>query len=236
MTKQLDLTDPIYADPLTDPIYLENYKAAEFGNLIPVGVATVQKELHFQKKIIRTLVWETNNQGKGSEVKLLEQGNLVFLDGEGKVVWQSFDSPTDTLLPGMNLIAQRWLSSWKSSIDPPPAKHHSRSHRKPKKWPQFLESQQRQALPPIIAPSNNVHHLSQSHTPSRNVVRCCCTTGAPLQNPNEKKQQAGVYSESHKPHPSQNPNSALCLQKLLGGEINGQGEHLRYDLNGKIPG
>ncbi|XP_031126879.1 G-type lectin S-receptor-like serine/threonine-protein kinase SD2-2 isoform X1 [Ipomoea triloba] len=68
----------------------------------------------------RTLVWETNNQGKGSEVKLLEQGNLVFLDGEGKVVWQSFDSPTDTLLPGMNLTAQRWLSCWKSSIDPSP--------------------------------------------------------------------------------------------------------------------
>nr|GMC82628.1 G-type lectin S-receptor-like serine/threonine-protein kinase SD2-2 [Ipomoea batatas] len=68
----------------------------------------------------RTLVWETNNQGKGSEVKLLEQGNLVFLDGKGKVVWQSFDSPTDTLLPGMNLTAQRWLSCWKSSIDPSP--------------------------------------------------------------------------------------------------------------------
>nr|GMC80303.1 hypothetical protein Iba_chr04aCG19060 [Ipomoea batatas] len=60
MTKQLELTDPIYADPLTDPIYLENYKAAEFGNLIPVGVATVQKELHFQKKIIRT--GKTNHQ------------------------------------------------------------------------------------------------------------------------------------------------------------------------------
>ncbi|XP_019176163.1 PREDICTED: G-type lectin S-receptor-like serine/threonine-protein kinase SD2-2 [Ipomoea nil] len=68
----------------------------------------------------RTLVWGTSNQGKGSEVKLLEQGNLVFLDGERKVVWQSFDSPTDTLLPGLNLTAQRWLSSWKSSIDPSP--------------------------------------------------------------------------------------------------------------------
>nr|GMD43851.1 uncharacterized protein LOC109174175 [Ipomoea batatas] len=53
MTKQLDLTDPIYADLLTDPIYLENYKAAGFGNLIPVGVAKVQKELHFQEKIKR---------------------------------------------------------------------------------------------------------------------------------------------------------------------------------------
>nr|GMC55442.1 uncharacterized protein LOC109148764 isoform X2 [Ipomoea batatas] len=40
MTKQLDLTDPIYADPFTDTIYLEIYKAAEFGNCIPVGVAT----------------------------------------------------------------------------------------------------------------------------------------------------------------------------------------------------
>ncbi|GFP91497.1 protein transparent testa 12 [Phtheirospermum japonicum] len=68
----------------------------------------------------RTLLWETNNIEKASDLKLLEQGNLVLLSSEGRIVWQSFDSPTDTWLPGMNLTADQKLTSWRSSIDPSP--------------------------------------------------------------------------------------------------------------------
>ncbi|KAK6162296.1 hypothetical protein DH2020_002137 [Rehmannia glutinosa] len=66
----------------------------------------------------RTIMWETNNVEKASGLSLSEQGNLVLLSSDGRIVWQSFDFPTDTWLPGMNLTAGQRLTSWKSSIDP----------------------------------------------------------------------------------------------------------------------
>ncbi|KAI5647222.1 hypothetical protein M9H77_33227 [Catharanthus roseus] len=74
----------------------------------------------------RTVLWETNNVKKGSEVKLLEQGNLVLFTNEGELIWQSFDYPTDTWLPGMNLTAQQQLTCWKSSTDPSPGRYSLR--------------------------------------------------------------------------------------------------------------
>ncbi|GKB21594.1 G-type lectin S-receptor-like serine/threonine-protein kinase CES101 [Tanacetum coccineum] len=68
---------------------------------------------------------------RNTSVTLLDSGNLVlhelFLDGSVKqVLWQSFDYPTDTLLPGMKLginfrSGHRWsLSSWASDRLPAP--------------------------------------------------------------------------------------------------------------------
>ncbi|KAK9084972.1 hypothetical protein Sjap_025383 [Stephania japonica] len=57
--------------------------------------------------------------------KLLDTGNLVLCDGnKGDFLWQSFDYPTDTLIPGMKLglnLKSGWnwsLTSWKSRDDP----------------------------------------------------------------------------------------------------------------------
>ncbi|KAK9084975.1 hypothetical protein Sjap_025386 [Stephania japonica] len=59
--------------------------------------------------------------------KLLDNGNLVLHDKNNKgdrMLWQSFDYPTDTLLPGMKLglnlkSSFNWsLTSWKSRDDP----------------------------------------------------------------------------------------------------------------------
>ncbi|KAL0426028.1 UNVERIFIED_CONTAM: Receptor-like serine/threonine-protein kinase SD1-7 [Sesamum radiatum] len=47
----------------------------------------------------RTLMWETSNVEKASDLRLLEQGNLVLLSSDGRIVWRSFDFPTDTWLP-----------------------------------------------------------------------------------------------------------------------------------------
>ncbi|KAK8545677.1 hypothetical protein V6N12_026506 [Hibiscus sabdariffa] len=59
--------------------------------------------------------------------ELLDSGNLVVKDDRDKsFIWQSFDHPCDTLLPGMKLGKDlvtdqyRYLSSWKSSDDPAP--------------------------------------------------------------------------------------------------------------------
>lgn len=74
----------------------------------------------------RTIMWETNNVEKASDLRLLEQGNLVLLSSDGRIVWRSFDFPTDTWLPGMNLTAERRLTSWMSSVDPAPGRYSLR--------------------------------------------------------------------------------------------------------------
>lgn len=52
-------------------------------------------------------------------VTLLDSGNLVLVNNSNQaVLWQSFDYPTDTLLPGMNLGTGWLLRSWTSADDP----------------------------------------------------------------------------------------------------------------------
>ena len=55
---------------------------------------------------------------------LLDSGNLVLRNGNSDILWESFDYPTDTLLPGMKLgydkrAGKTWsLVSWRSTEDP----------------------------------------------------------------------------------------------------------------------
>ena len=64
--------------------------------------------------------------GNGTCAMLLNTGNLILKNRGFEVFWQSFDNPTDTLLPGMKLGkdfqtgAVCSLTSWKSSEDPAP--------------------------------------------------------------------------------------------------------------------
>ncbi|KAK7274386.1 hypothetical protein RIF29_15471 [Crotalaria pallida] len=60
------------------------------------------------------------NDSSGLTLRLLENGNLVLLTQNGAVSWQSFDYPTDTWLPGMNLTRSRSLLSWRTKTDPSP--------------------------------------------------------------------------------------------------------------------
>ncbi|CAB4284598.1 unnamed protein product [Prunus armeniaca] len=48
------------------------------------------------------------------EARLLETGNLVLINQEKRVIWQSFDSPTDTLLPSQRLVKNTTLVSVRS--------------------------------------------------------------------------------------------------------------------------
>ncbi|WVZ02780.1 hypothetical protein V8G54_023586 [Vigna mungo] len=79
-----------------------------------------------------TVHWSTNATAKSKSVnvvaRLLETGNLVLRDENDdnfeNYLWQSFDYPSDTLLPGMKLgweVAtglNRYITSWKNWEDP----------------------------------------------------------------------------------------------------------------------
>nr|XP_033513336.1 G-type lectin S-receptor-like serine/threonine-protein kinase At4g27290 [Nicotiana tomentosiformis] len=79
------------------------------------------------------IIWSTNSSTslRNPVAQLLDTGNLVLKDGTD-LVWQSFDYPGNTLLPGMkighNLVTglDRSLTSWKSSDDPSPGEYVSR--------------------------------------------------------------------------------------------------------------
>ncbi|KAK4770759.1 hypothetical protein SAY87_031291 [Trapa incisa] len=72
-------------------------------------------------------VWSTNvSMGSNRSTAVLQDtGNLVLMNS-GNIVWQSFDYPTDTLLPGMKIGIdtktgeKRYLISWRTDTDPSP--------------------------------------------------------------------------------------------------------------------
>ncbi|KAE8680178.1 S-locus lectin protein kinase family protein [Hibiscus syriacus] len=77
-----------------------------------------------------TAVWSTNSTAivQNPVLQLLDSGNLVVKDGKDpdNYLWQSFDYPSDTLLPGMKIGIDlktgfhRRLSAWKNWDDPTP--------------------------------------------------------------------------------------------------------------------
>ena len=82
--------------------------------------------LHTQNQSIP--IWSTNvstsaSPTNNSMAKLSEVGNLVLFQQDNKI-WQSFDYPTNTMLPFMKLGLDlrtglnRYLTSWKSKDDP----------------------------------------------------------------------------------------------------------------------
>ncbi|XP_057994009.1 G-type lectin S-receptor-like serine/threonine-protein kinase SD2-5 isoform X1 [Hevea brasiliensis] len=57
-----------------------------------------------------TIAWSTNTAGKSvAGLNLTDMGNLVLFDQNNATVWQSFDYPTDSLVPGQKLRAGQKL-------------------------------------------------------------------------------------------------------------------------------
>ncbi|CAA7013956.1 unnamed protein product [Microthlaspi erraticum] len=96
------------------------------------------------------IVWSSTSFGSGSPVaKLLDSGNFVLMNSNdedpGDILWQSFDYPTDTLLPGMKLGSDpdvnertahinRVLTSWKNAIDPSRGNYTLSLERRDESW------------------------------------------------------------------------------------------------------
>uniref|UniRef100_A0A6N2LN26 non-specific serine/threonine protein kinase n=1 Tax=Salix viminalis TaxID=40686 RepID=A0A6N2LN26_SALVM len=88
----------------------------QYGNLVLYG--------HDDQKFP---VWSTNvsvEENDSCEAQLLDSGNLIIVTKRSRgIIWQSFDHPTNTLLPGMKLgldrkLGHRLLTSWRSADDP----------------------------------------------------------------------------------------------------------------------
>ncbi|KAJ4982105.1 hypothetical protein NE237_032942 [Protea cynaroides] len=98
-------------DPITDSSGV--LKLSKDGNLVLLNR-------------LETVVWSTNvSKGENPVAQLLDSGNLVVRDDDTNLsLWQSFDHPTHTLLPGMKLGwnlktgLNRFLTSWKNHDDP----------------------------------------------------------------------------------------------------------------------
>ncbi|KAF5940911.1 hypothetical protein HYC85_022078 [Camellia sinensis] len=59
-----------------------------------------------------SVMWATDTFSRGQvEVRLLDTGNLVLVTNSENVIWQSFDYPTDTLLPTQLLVRNTTLVS-----------------------------------------------------------------------------------------------------------------------------
>ncbi|KAK3433292.1 hypothetical protein EUGRSUZ_D00889, partial [Eucalyptus grandis] len=93
------------------------------------------------------LVWSTNVSyalsNYSTTARLMDSGNLVLVqDFSERMIWQSFDYPTDTMLPFMKLGLNRktglnrFLTSWKSPEDPTPGNCSYRID--PTGYPQLL--------------------------------------------------------------------------------------------------
>ncbi|KAK8493743.1 hypothetical protein V6N12_034392 [Hibiscus sabdariffa] len=83
-----------------------------------------------------SLVWSSNVSGSSNDTaaKLLDNGNFALsrddsIGDTSRDLWQSFDEPTDTFLPGMRVPVSTKIGeyqpyrSWKSPDDPSPGNY-----------------------------------------------------------------------------------------------------------------
>lgn len=95
-----------------------------------------------------TILWSSNSSrsARNPTAQLLDSGNLVVKDGNDdnpeNFLWQSFDYPCNTLLPGMKLGRNtltgldRYLSAWKTVDDPSKGDYTYRLD--PGRYPQLI--------------------------------------------------------------------------------------------------
>ncbi|GFP80336.1 g-type lectin s-receptor-like serine/threonine-protein kinase at4g27290 [Phtheirospermum japonicum] len=93
------------------------------------------------------IVWSSNvsRSVRNPSAQLLDSGNLVVKDANedgNNFLWESFDYPTDTFLPGMGIGwdyttgVESYISSWTSNNDPSPGE--CTSHLDPTGYPQIF--------------------------------------------------------------------------------------------------
>ncbi|KAK9714792.1 hypothetical protein RND81_06G120400 [Saponaria officinalis] len=108
-------------------------KISDDGNL---QLMDAQNKIYWSSNVFSN----TNN----TVAQLLDTGNLILLPkGSNTRIWQSFDNPTDSLLPGIKLTFDKSandtktkIQSWKSSTDPSSGRYRIVSL--PRELPEFF--------------------------------------------------------------------------------------------------
>ncbi|KAL2327856.1 hypothetical protein Fmac_021283 [Flemingia macrophylla] len=113
-------------------VWVANREKPVKDNSSKLSISTQGKLVIISKS--NTLVWSANSTEKSNAmslvVQLLDSGNLVLRDEKDSnpqnYLWQSFDYPCDTFLPGMKIGwnlktgLNRRLTAWKNWDDPSP--------------------------------------------------------------------------------------------------------------------
>ncbi|KAM3245175.1 hypothetical protein ACQJBY_056482 [Aegilops geniculata] len=108
------------AMPITDP----SSATLAFTNGSNLALSDTNGQLLWTTNISAT--GNSSSEVTGGEATLDNSGNFVLRSSHGIILWQSFNDPADTLLPGMNLRvthkthALQRLVSWRSPQDPSP--------------------------------------------------------------------------------------------------------------------
>ena len=104
-------------------------KNNRFTNTSGVLTITSSGNIVIMDSQSRITVWSSNSSGTSPVLQLLNTGNLVVKDGgsdnnSASYIWQSFDHPCDTILPGMKMGSnletglEWYMTSWTSKQDP----------------------------------------------------------------------------------------------------------------------
>lgn len=86
----------------------------------PVNGKRSKLSLHKNGNLVLTdavgsIVWSTNTYSQGPlQAQLLETGNLILINKGNEFIWESFNFPTDTLLPMQSLVKNTTLVSNRS--------------------------------------------------------------------------------------------------------------------------
>ncbi|KAG6637710.1 hypothetical protein I3843_11G192200 [Carya illinoinensis] len=109
-------------DPNRTVVWVAN-RERPFPNSSAVLTLNPDGNLVISGGIMQYMVANTSS-GNDTYAMLLDTGNLRVIKRVSDVVlWESFEHPTDTLLPGMKVsdVTKGWsLTSWKSTEDPAP--------------------------------------------------------------------------------------------------------------------
>ncbi|CAI9088616.1 OLC1v1023000C2 [Oldenlandia corymbosa var. corymbosa] len=135
--------------PIQTVVWVANREApltntTGFLEIVQPGVLVIRNEMN-------SSIWSSNSStaAQNPVAQLLDTGNLVLKDANddnpGNYIWQSFNYPSDTFLPGMKLGRnfvtglEVHVTSWKSFEDPAPGEYTY--HCDPTGYPQnFISS------------------------------------------------------------------------------------------------
>ncbi|XP_021749848.1 G-type lectin S-receptor-like serine/threonine-protein kinase At4g27290 [Chenopodium quinoa] len=120
--------------PISNVVWIANRKAP-ISNSSGVLQLTNNSVLILSNGSGGGVLWSTNTTRsvRNPIAQILDDGNFVVRDrnddSPDNFLWQSFDYPCDTMLPGMKLGRDvvtgfdRFLTAWKSSVDPSPGSY-----------------------------------------------------------------------------------------------------------------